>query len=189
MKIFLIILLSLLGLLFAISLIRISLSISYTDTLVVDIRVCGIEISRLYKKKKTKKKTKTAKTGEAEGGKKKKSLGMSLSELLEIVNKFCTKFFGHVRVKVALLKIIVATDDPAKTAVRYGAYVQTVAYITEILKRKTKFGLTRNSDIEIRPDFCSTKTVAQIDIKLSVSVGGAIHSLIHAAIGYVKAKM
>lgn len=187
MKIFLIILLTLLCVLFAISLVRVSLSITYTDTLLIDIRVCGVKISKFYKKKKSKKKVKAEDTG-SEGEKKKKSLGMSLSELLEIVNEFCTRFFGHVRVRVALLKVIVASDDPAKTAVRYGAYVQTVAYITEILKRKTKFGLTRDSQIELRPDFLKTKTEVQIDIRLSVSVGGALHSLIHAAIGYVKAK-
>ncbi|MBQ4137277.1 MAG: DUF2953 domain-containing protein, partial [Clostridia bacterium] len=81
--------------------------------------------------------------------------------------------------------ITVVNEDPANTAVRYGAVVQTVAYITEILKRNTDFSLSKNALVCVDPDFVTQKSRADIDITLSVSIGGVIHSLLAAAKAYI----
>ncbi len=185
MKVFIIILAVLSALIAAVCLVRVSLRIRYIDSLTVDIRIAGIPHSRLlklFKKKKSSKKEQEGKSEDKNSQKKeKKPVIDSLADILNIVDAFSSKFFGHVKVRLAHIVIAVASGDPAKTAVSYGAVIQSVAYITELLKRKTNFKAERDAVIDIRPDFTAEKTVAQIDIRLSVGVGGVLHSLLCAA--------
>lgn len=187
MKLFLIIVSLIILIIAGACLVRVSLRVSYYDSLKAEIRVGGIPLDRLLglvKKKKEKKPDGGGKKEEKQ--KEKKPLFDSLGDIAGIINAFASKFFGHVRVRLAHIVIRVGTDDPAKTAVRYGLVIQSVAYITEILKRKTKFTTEKNAVIDISPDFISDKTVGEADIRLSVSLGGVLHSFICAAIAHLK---
>ena len=186
MKLFIIILLAIILIVAGLCLVRISLRVSYYDSLKVDLRIGGVRLDKLLSFVKKKKRPKKEPGAEKKDEKKeKKPILDSLGDIISIVSKFITRFFGHVRVKLAHIVIRVGSDDPASTAVRYGAVIQSVAYLTEILKRKTRFFPQKGAVIDISPDFTADKTVAQIDIKLSVTLGGILYSFISAAIAHL----
>ncbi|MBE6605970.1 MAG: DUF2953 domain-containing protein [Ruminococcaceae bacterium] len=186
MKLFIIILLAIILIVAGLCLVRISMRVSYYDSLKVDLRIGGVRLDKLLSFVKKKKRPKKEPGAEKKDEKKeKKPILDSLGDIISIVSKFITRFFGHVRVKLAHIVIRVGSDDPASTAVRYGAVIQSVAYLTEILKRKTRFFPQKGAVIDISPDFTADKTVAQIDIKLSVTLGGILYSFISAAIAHL----
>ncbi len=186
MKLFIIILLAIILIIAGLCLVRVSLRVSYYDSLKVDLRIAGVRFDKLLSLVKKKKRPKEkSETENKDGKKEKKPILDSLGDIISIVSKFITRFFGHVRVKLAHIVIRVGSDDPASTAVRYGAVIQSVAYLTELLKHKTRFSPKRGAVIDISPDFTSDKTVAQIDIKLSVTLGGILHSFICAMIAHL----
>lgn len=186
MKLFIIILLAIILIVAGLCLVRISMRVSYYDSLKVDLRIGGVRLDKLLSFVKKKKRPKKEPGAEKKDEKKeKKPILDSLGDIISIVSKFITRFFGHVRVKFAHIVIRVGSDDPASTAVRYGAVIQSVAYLTEILKRKTRFFPQKGAVIDISPDFTADKTVAQIDIKLSVTLGGILYSFISAAIAHL----
>ena len=174
----------------ALCLVRIKLRIRYRDALKVELYAGPVSLNKYLdgsrKSKKSKKQKKKGKIAEAHSeNKEKKSLTDSLSEILEILKAFTSRFFGHVRVRFSRIVISVGGKDPAKTALYYGVVSQTVAYIVEILKRNTKFSPGRGSIAIVEPDFVSGKSNVDIDITLTVSVGGAIHALLAAAWTYI----
>ncbi|MBQ7822126.1 MAG: hypothetical protein IJ391_07575 [Clostridia bacterium] len=190
MKILLIILAVLALLVTAVCLVRLKLRIIFCDSLKLELYAGPFclngYLDRIMTRKKTKKSSPKAEdVGENIPKKEKKPLFDSLEEILQILKEFTSRFFGHVRVRCARVVIVVGGDDPAKTAVHYGAVVQTVAYIVEILKRNTDFSLVRGALVHVSPDFVSQKSRADIDITLTVSIGGAVHALLAAAWTYI----
>ena len=186
MKVLLIVLAAFALLVAAVLLLRVKLTIAYRESVLkLGLYLGPICLNGFLTGNKKKKKSKKKSTGTDSGAKQKKPLTDSLGEILEIVKEFTSRFFGHVRVRCARIIITVGNEDPAKTAVRYGALVQAVAYITEILKRNTDFSLSKNALVCIEPDFVTQKNRAEIDITLSVSIGGVIHSLLAAAKAYI----
>ena len=69
-----------------------------------------------------------------------------------------SKFAKRLHIKVARLKIKVATGDAASTAILYGAAVQSVAYIIEILGRITNVDGLKKAEISVEPDYLSEET-------------------------------
>ena len=132
--------------------------------------------------KKPKKKTHIAE----DTPKEKKPIGETVGLITDIVKAFCSKFFGHVRVKLTRFIIRVATDDPAKTAISYGVVVQAVSYLVEILRRNTDYKPGKSGALDVSADFTILKSRADIDITLSVSLWGVIRSGLHAAFAYLK---
>ena len=196
MKFFLIIFLVFAALIAAICFIRVSMHITYSESLKIELKAGPISLNRFLdgsrkkKKKHTKLSADTNKSDKSDKSKKdtkkeKKSVYDSLSDILYIVKAFTSRFFGHVKVKCARIIVAVGGNDPSKVALRYGAVVQTVAYIVEILKRNTNFSLIRGAIVDVSPDFVCDKSSADIDITLSVSVGGILCSLLAAARAYL----
>lgn len=186
MKVLLIVLAAFALLAAAALLLRIKLTIVYRESVLkLELYLGPFCLNRFLTGSKKRKKGVKKSKAKGESAKEKKPLTDSLGEILEIVKDFTSRFIGHVRVRCARIIITVGNEDPAKTAVRYGAVVQTVAYITEILKRNTDFSLSRNALVCVEPDFITQKSRADIDITLSVSIGGVIHSLLAAAKAYI----
>lgn len=99
------------------------------------------------------------------------------------------KFFKHLRIKLARIKIIVATEDAATTAVAYGAITQSINILFPALESLKNFKNLKNTDIDVSADF--TKDSPEIDVKLSFSirVWQVFDIAISALISFIKHKI
>ena len=145
--------------------------------------------AELKKQKKKDEKRKLKERKKAENLKKKelenknKKLGYpqekkrTLSENLDIVKlilESVSEYFGKgIHVKVTRIRITVASDDAAKTAVLYGAVSASVSWILEFLEQKAHLkykaeGDDPENDVSVSADFTAQKPTA--DVKLSLRV-------------------
>lgn len=134
-------------------------------------------------KKAQKKKEKEQKKADIASGKiakEKKTPG----EILDIVSLVCNlvkrvvgKFFGHLRIKIARIRMIIGTGDAASTALTYGAVTQAINVIFPLLDNIGTLSLPDAKKIDIRADFTSEES--EIDIKISFSL--RVWHLFHVA--------
>ena len=99
----------------------------------------------------------------------------SLAEILyaiklirAIASKVIKKLFKHLRIDIARLKIVVATEDAASTAVAYGAITQSINLLFPILEQVKNFSLPKDTDIDVHVDYLSDSM--QADIKLGFAI-------------------
>lgn len=128
--------------------------------------------------KEEKKKTKSSK-------KRKTNIIDTLKLVADILSAIKVKFFKYLRVKLAKLGLVLATDDAAKTAIEYGIAVQGVQYIVSILEGITNFSVEKSGYIHVDCDFTSEKTSLDLDITLSLRVWQMIAILIRAGLEFV----
>ena len=128
-----------------------------------------------------------------EGKKKQKdpskpTLSENLSMIFALLKKLYQATNGKFRLRVRRLHILVGTDDAAKTAILYGATVQSVSYILQWLQ--THFIPIRRSPgaMTIDADFVSGKTSADIDLFCSLKIRRAIVIAIRMLMAYLKEK-
>ena len=187
---------------------KIILRIKYEDKLVVYLRVLFVKI-QLYPKKEKKKryphsmskrKAKKIKNSLKKKPKKQKKKKSDLKEELEeeiedksdlfsivsiivsFVKNFILFFVKSVRIKAFKLKITVATEDAAKTALTYTAITQSINSLFPLLdKLKTFKKLPKGKDLAVNADFTSETPTVDIDAELYVRVGGALSALCKAA--------
>lgn len=96
------------------------------------------------------------------------------------------RFARHLRVRVARLHINVATGDAANTAILYGAIAQSAAYIAALLDSTKTLKNPARSDVDIRADYLSEKTTADIEIGFSIRVWQVFDVLIRTGITFIK---
>ena len=154
------------------------------------------QLRRKALKKKLKKQKKKAEKQQEEqarkaGTKKKKSL----SEILDIVSMVkdiamavIKKFFGHLRIDLARLKITVATGDAATTAIAYGAICDAALHLFHVLEPVKGFDLPESRDISIDVDYLSESTSVDIKISFALRVWHVFH-VAFAALGQLIAHM
>ena len=82
-----------------------------------------------------------------------------------------------MRVKLKWLRIKIASDDAAQTAIMYGAVSGVVANILELIDSYTNLNALKEDAVSVEPDFTSEKCEASINISLSISVFGALVTL------------
>lgn len=140
------------------------------------------EDKKREKKKLKKQKKEQEKQAQREGTSEKKK--KTPSEILDIIalvakllKKVIKKFFGHLRIKLARIRIKVATDDAATTAIAYGAICQGVNVIFPLIDEIKTVKTPQNKDIDVSADFCSDES--EIDIKISFSL--RVWHLFHVA--------
>lgn len=96
----------------------------------------------------------------------------NLKENLEMVAVLLKKLHratkGKVDIHVRKMKISVGTDDAAKTAILYGAVVQSAAYLLQWIDHSFAEIRRNPGDMEITPDYVSGKCHADIDITCSL---------------------
>lgn len=102
-------------------------------------------------------------------------VGMIAREIIDILSVFTEvtaivvkRFTHHLRIKVARLKVRIATEDPAVTAVTYGAASQIINVLLPILSEVKNFDLPRRREFDISADF--TSTAPDIDVEVSFSL-------------------
>lgn len=88
-----------------------------------------------------------------------------------VIGALFSKFAKRLHIKVARLKIKVATGDAASTAILYGSVIQSVAYIIEILRSVTNVDGLKTADISVEADYLSEKTALDLCFVFSLRVG------------------
>ncbi len=149
----------------------------------------GLRRAQKKKDKKALREAKKKKTQEPSDEEVEKApLSETVSAVTTLAKKIISKFFRHLRIDVARIRISVGTPDAAKTAILYGAVCQGVAYLTEVLQNVTNVKKTKKTEVSVSADFVSGKTQADIDISFSLTVWQALDILLGAAFEYIKNK-
>lgn len=180
---------------------RVGISIVLEDELCVYLRVLFLKFRlypakkkrgsiKKYKKKKVKKKKPS--TVVRESGtepKRKPPLTETIRTVTELLGVFARTFAKHLHVRLAKIYIRIGTEDAARTAILYGAVSGAVACLIDTLDSITSLSSLSRSEISVEPDFLSDRSVARLNISLSLSVFGALTVLIKTLFRYLKLKI
>ena len=91
-----------------------------------------------------------------------------LSAFTEIVAIIVKRFAHHLKVKIVRFKVKIATEDPALTAVTYGAATGIINVLLPILEDVDNLGLPKEKNLDVSTDFLSD--TPEIDMKVSFSI-------------------
>lgn len=191
--------------------VKVVLRITYADSLAIYLKILFVKI-RLYPSKKREKKyphsmsrRKAKKIKDSLEGKKKLSkkkkkkqkkdkkgkpdkeeeapdLISIVSIVTSFVKSFLKVFAGSVRLKFSRLKIVVASEDAATTAITYGAVTQGINVLFPLLEGiKNVKKLPPKKELSVRADFLSDSPSVDIDVNIYIRVGGALKALLVAA--------
>ena len=117
--------------------------------------------------KETKEKEKAAKKASGE----KKSVAETIANvkmLSSVAVAVIETFFKRLRIRVARIKIKVATGDAATTAIAYGAITQSLNILLPLLESVKNFEKLDKTDIDVSADFLEESPT--IDVKLAFSI-------------------
>ena len=191
----------LLGILLLIALIlclRVNLHIKYKSDLTIYLRILFIKIPIIPQNNKSAKKPKQNKKKQGvdsvkivkseEKEKKSPTLLENLGLIKEVLSVFIKAFAKELKVKLAKIHVKVATEDAAKTAILYGAVSGSIALIVELIDSYTNLSRLKERSIIVESDFLSDKSEADISISLSISVYGAIKTLLKSGFKYFQLK-
>ena len=100
----------------------------------------------------------------------------SMSEILDLVQLIChlvgaviRRFFHHLRIDVARLRVKVATGDAATTAIAYGAVTQSINVLFPLLESVNTLSLPKKeADLSVEADFLSD--TPELDVMFSFSL-------------------
>jgi hypothetical protein len=99
----------------------------------------------------------------------------SMGEILDLVQLICRlvsavirRFFHHLRINVARLKVKVATGDAATTAIAYGAATQAINVLFPLLESIPTLSLPKSSELSVEADFLSD--TPELDVMFSFSL-------------------
>lgn len=202
MPVFIYVLLGILLLLCLLLFSKIKVYLSYDESLNIYAQFLFFKFNIIPSKPK-KKKVKKNKTNDKDVVKKKnnsknesnkvekpkeKSTVQRIFELREALLSLIKKFLGKLHFRFIVLKVKVATENPATTALIYGAVNQGVSYLLSTLKDISKVDIDRNSEISVNADFFSQKSDFKAKIVLYLHFASLIYVGIHAIITYFKIK-
>ena len=91
-----------------------------------------------------------------------------LSAFTEIVAIIVKRFAHHLKVRIVRFKVKIATEDPALTAVTYGAATGIINVLLPILEDVDNLGLPKEKNLDVSTDFLSD--TPEIDMKVSFSI-------------------
>lgn len=128
-----------------------------------------------YKEPKPKEKDETALT-----------LADNINAGASALGKFFYQFGKRLRVDVTRIVITVATGDAANTAIMYGAVVSAVNVLLELLQRITNIDGLKDAEIDVKCDYLSEKTTADIHVALSLRVWHLFDFIIAAIKAFFK---
>ena len=91
-----------------------------------------------------------------------------ISLVANLIKKVVGKFFGHLTIKLARIKLKIATGDAATTAITYGAVTQAINLLFPVLDNIKTVETPDAKQIDVVADFCSEES--EIDIKISFGI-------------------
>lgn len=184
-----------LGILTALALLPIGVSVKYNqDGFFLRILVGWIPIRLPEKKKpqKEKKAKKEKKPGKKKGTspKKKEEKGGALTDflpLVEVALDLLNAFRRKIRIRRLEMKLIMAADDPCDLAINYG---RAWAALGNLLPRLERVFVIKKRDLEVECDFEATQTLIKARADVVISLGGLLWLIVkyglRALIKYVK---
>ena len=172
---------------------KIRVCLSYEDEFVVKVKVLFLNFSVIPRKQKKikpknyslkklqKRQDKLKKKNQKKELKKQKHVSehqkdkadkiKDILELIKIVlDNVLSPFGKYLKIEILKLYIKIATNDPSRTAIVYGAVSQTASYIIEGLSNITNVDVKKKESINIFADFLSEKSEAAINITLGLRV-------------------
>ena len=106
---------------------------------------------------------------------KKKTVSEKISDGVETVKLIADlatgavkRFTKRIKVKITRLKITVASSEASKTAIAYGAIVETVNTLLPVMTESKNFKMPPREDLDVVADFTSQTPEFDIDISLSL---------------------
>ena len=124
--------------------------------------------------------------------KKKKSISETISDvklITDIVLAVLKKFFGHLQIRISRIKMIIATEDAATTAIAYGAITQSMNILLPALESVKNFKKLKSSEIDVRTDFLADSPTFDVEISFAIRVWH-IFDVAFAALGkFIKGKL
>jgi hypothetical protein len=180
-----------LGLLMAVALLRIRINLTYTEDIIIELRILFLRFrlypkekkvnvrrytykryrKRLLKQRKKEKNNSVKQTAQApQKEKKKRPIKQNLRLYTYLFKKLYAKILHRFRIDVAQLHITVATGDAAQTAIATGIVNQTVSYILEILHQHANLHHSYRADVAVTPDFLGEKSRVACNISFSLRV-------------------
>ena len=131
-----------------------------------------------HKRKKPKKPVKEEPEELPEDDAKKVPLSRQIERITRLLGRIVDRLHGALTLRTRRLIVTVSTDDAAKTALLYGAVSAALAGLIEFLDNSVAQIKTRGRDvIEVRADFVSGKSKANIDLVLSARVSRILRIL------------
>ena len=150
------------------------------------------KIREALRKKQKKKALAKKQKEDAKKEKKKKSISEVIADIKMITDislAVIKKFFSHLQIKMTRIKMLVATDDAATTAIAYGAITQSLNILLPALESVKNFKGLKRADIDIRPDFLSDSPTVDIKISFSIRVWHIFDVAIAALVKFIKIKL
>jgi len=175
-------------------LIKITVSVSYINDLQVKVKILFIKIKlfpfekEIKQKKKTEvKKEKHISTKKQKPPKPQPPLKDTLLLIKDLVVEIIEKFGKYIKIEEYKVKVLVATDDPAKTGILYGVVsgiLGSVSVIIDRIKRHThKKGRIYT---EVKPDFFAEESELYFSAALSLRVWQLLSMGITASKGLLR---
>ena len=158
---------------------KINLVIAYKGRFSVYLKILFIKI-RLFpekekkpsKKKQPKKADVAPKSDSAPKSKEDKgnSTVSALLDMKDVIFRLTSDLFDKLHFKFIKIHASIGCEDASKTALAYGAAIQSTAYIIELLSNISNVEMSRSSDIDIRADFITQKSWLELNCILYMRV-------------------
>ena len=141
---------------------------------------------------KQKRQAKEAKK-KAKKAKKKKERMPEILDLLrlitELIGVVVKKLLKSVRIHLKRLKVTVATEDAASTAVAYGAVTGILSTLLPLIQSVKHVTFPREKDLAVDIDFLSDSPSMDLELSLTLRVGHILGLAIGALVTFVKHKL
>ncbi len=111
-----------------------------------------------------------------------------LQTLLSVIGGILDKFAGMIRIDVVRLHITVGGKDAATTALTYGVVSQSISYLLEILKNKTKPHRRTKESVAVSADFLLETTKADVSVILTLKPWHLVNIAFTAIFRFFKEK-
>lgn len=139
---------------------------------------------KLQKQKERKKQLKEERKKEKQGSV--KSIISTVNLAASTIKRLLGLFAKHLKIKVARIKITVATEDAATTAIEYGAITQSINVLMPLLEDIDNFSVSKNADISVNADFTAQESKADIRVSLSLRVCHILKIALSALFNLIK---
>ena len=139
------------------------------------------KLKKKFKKKKAEKKSEAKE--KAPIGKTVSSVVDILAVITEVTAIVVKRFTHHLKIKIARLRVKIASEDAALTAVAYGSVTQIVNILLPILSEVGNLKLPPEKSFDISADFSTTTPEIEAEIAFSLRVWHLADVGIRGAIG------
>ena len=94
----------------------------------------------------------------------------NLDMILALLKKLYHVTRGSIKLHFRRMHIAIGTGDAAKTAVMYGAVVQSASYLLNFIEAKFTHLKRDYGDMTIYPDYTASKTTVDVDIVCKIKI-------------------